>query len=373
MKNEKQVFFASTSLRMLSLAAAAAALLCPRAALAWSREGHMAIGQIAQDQLKRATNDPASQTALANVKVLLNTDSEEALASLAPCADHIRAEPAEPPQPATPTRPATRGYPAVNPGDPVQCGGLALVVNSYSAPWHFINIPITASASPESVNTYCPGGDCNVAAIKKNVQVLSDRSASLSDKQIALMYLVHFIGDEHQPLHCAMEIVNGVGDRGGNDELVTINNSAPLSLHALWDHMIEVKDNYPLDMGALETMPNDAGQWTQGDFVTTAAMESFAISKDTIYPGYHQLADKSASHVADFGSDYWTPMQAITNKRLQMAGFRLAALLKQSLGGQLLSAPASAPASGVGAPSLEKSSRRMMSVESAALHNLGGS
>ena len=337
---------------------AAAALILPRAAFAWSREGHMAIAQIAQDQLKRATADPVSQTALANVKILLNTDSEQALADVAPCADHIRAEPAEPPTPATASKPATRGYPAVKPGDPVQCGGLNLVVNTYSAPWHFINIPITAQASVESLDAYCPGGDCNVAAIKKNAQVLSDRSASMPDKQVALMYLVHFVGDEHQPLHCAMEVVNGANDRGGNDELVTMDNSAPLDLHSLWDHLIEAKDNYPLDMGALETMPSDADQWTQGDFVAAAAVESFSIAKDTIYPSYHQIADKSANQIPNFGSGYWAQMQPIANKRMQMAGFRLAALLKQSLGGALLSAPGAASA-GFSAPSPLKSSSRM--------------
>jgi hypothetical protein len=374
MKNNKKGFsFAFASDRKTARAfswtislAAVAALMLPRAAFAWSREGHMAIGQIAQDQLKRATDDPASQTALANVKVLLNTDSEEALAYLAPCADRLRAEPAEPPEPATSTKTAARGYPAVNPGDPVQCGGLNLVVNTYSAPWHFIDIPITAQVSAESLDAYCPGGDCNVAAIKKNVQILSDLSASISDKQIALMYLVHFVGDEHQPLHCATEIVDGVDDRGGNDKSVTIDNSARLDLHALWDHMIEVRDNYPLDMVSLETMPSDASQWTQGDFVTTAAIESFEIAKDTIYPSYHKLADNSADHVAHFGSDYWAQMQAITNKRLQMGGFRLAALLKQSLGGQLLSLSAPTPASGSGA-SLEKASSRMISAASVPL------
>ena len=323
---------------------AVALLPFPRVALAWSRLGHQTIGQIAQDQLKNAS-DPASQTALASVKTLLNTSSDQALADLAPCADSLRAQPASPPMPATPTKPASPGYPGINPGDPVKCGGLDLVANSESAPWHFINIPLTAQAAPGSVSAYCPGGACVVDEIKRNVQVLSDGSASVSDKQIALMYLSHFVGDEHQPLHCTTEIVDGQDDRGGNGKPVKLDGTQ-LNLHALWDHQIEVKDDYPVDLSALESMPGDADQWAQGDFVTAAAVESFTIGKDTIYPSYYQAAAAAADHVPDYGAAYQTQMQAITNKRLQMAGFRLAALIKQALGGQPLSASASkAPAS----------------------------
>jgi hypothetical protein len=310
---------------VLAALAAAAILTSPPAAFAWSRTGHSTIGQIAQDQLKNSS-DPASRTALANIKILLNTSSDQALADLAPCADSLRAEPASP------------GYPAINVGDPVSCGGLTLAANSESAPWHFINIPTTAPASPASVSTYCPDGDCVVSQIKRNVQILSDASASISDKQSALMYVTHFVGDEHQPLHCTTEIINGQDDRGGNGKQVKLDGTA-LNLHALWDHLIEVKDDYPVDIASLETLPADADQWTQGDFVTTAAVESFTIGKNTIYPAYHQLANSASDHVPDFGSDQ-AQLQVITNQRLQMAGVRLAALLKQALGGQALSASA---------------------------------
>ena len=309
--------------------AAAAILTLPRAAFSWSKIGHSTIGQIAQDQLKNSS-DPASQTALANIKILLNTSSDQALANLAPCADSVRASPAAP------------GYPAINAGDPINCGGLSLVANNDSAPWHFINIPTTAQAAPASVTTYCPGGNCVVGAINRNVQVLSDASASISDKQVALMYVSHFVGDEHQPLHCTTEITNGQDDRGGNGKQVKLNGAA-LNLHALWDHLIEAKDDYPVDIASLETLPADADQWTQGDFVTTAAVESFTIAKDTIYPAYHQLANSASDRVPDFGSDQ-AQYQVIANQRLQMAGVRLAALLKQALGGQPLSAPAATAA-----------------------------
>lgn len=108
----------------------------------------------------------------------------------------------------------------------------------YTAEWHFLDIP--RGASREEVATFCPQGGCVTTAIEKNIATLkSDQS---SEKRAeALRFVVHFVGDIHQPLHCATN-----GDRGGNcvpleylgiDPAWSDGKYAP-NLHQVWDTRI---------------------------------------------------------------------------------------------------------------------------------------
>jgi len=198
----------------------------------------------------------------------------------------------------------------------VSCGGLELQNNPDSEPWHFIDIPISVAPTATSLQAYCPGNACVVDQIEIDVKTLRDQTIPLSDprKMYALMYLVHFVGDEHQPLHCATDIENGVDDRGGNGKPVALLDAngnpviaptpyGPLELHALWDDQIEATDdgNDPvalssqLERGAL--MDPQTGSWSAGGdasaaqitqkIATTAALESFDKAKQVIYPAYY--------------------------------------------------------------------------------------
>lgn len=213
------------------------------------------------------------------------------------------------------------------------CGGvfsLPADASKTTAPWHFINIPIAEPTPSSSVMTYCPNGqDCVVEQIRRQAAVLRDPTSLLHQKRVALMFLVHFVGDAHQPLHCADD-----DDRGGNGKPVVFEGTAK-NLHSLWDDMIlaadwkqqSAMDPAPL-VGELEAdirARGDVAQWTSGDFVAAAAIESFGIARDTIYPRYAQ------DHGQDLGAVYQGEMQPIAKRRIEMAGVRLAALLEQAL------------------------------------------
>src|SRR5258708_6831296 len=134
----------------------------PHAAFAWSANGHRTVARIAQDRLTPA--------ALQGVNAILG--GAITLEDLAPCADDIRR------------------------GQGFNCAGLILNAEPQSQPWHFVDIPI--SDSPSGTSPYCPGGACVVGQIKADVKTLQDPSAAKADKQIALLFLVHFVGAEHQ-------------------------------------------------------------------------------------------------------------------------------------------------------------------------------
>jgi nuclease S1 len=80
--------------------------------------------------------------------------------------------------------------------------------NDSNAGWHFWDIPLAIHSA--SMPSYCDEG-CVVSALQEQAHILQDPKSSRPDQQHALMFLIHFVGDAHQPMH----IVDN-GDRGGN-------------------------------------------------------------------------------------------------------------------------------------------------------------
>src|SRR6185312_11917757 len=77
-------------------------------------------------------------------------------------------------------------------------------------------------------------------------KVLADTNSTPGLKAVHLSYLIHLVGDVHQPLHCA-SLFNGAypkGDRGGNDFYVRAGTE-PIRLHAFWDELLGTHLNVP--------------------------------------------------------------------------------------------------------------------------------
>ena len=79
-----------------------------------------------------------------------------------------------------------------------------------TGPWHYIDIPIDKPHLDMARD--CPKGDCVIAKIEDFKKVVVDPAATAVQRREALMFLVHFVGDMHQPLHCSDN-----KDKGGND------------------------------------------------------------------------------------------------------------------------------------------------------------
>jgi hypothetical protein len=169
---------------------AAAIFLCGVAhavpALAWWDAGHQIVANIAERRLtpaaKRETNE------------LLALEHQRHLSSIASWADDIRRDRHE------------------------------------TASWHFVDIPLDASRYDPARD--CKDGDCVVVQIVRFAHVLADPHAKPRARLEALKFVVHFVGDIHQPLHCENH-----GDHGGNDVHVGWFGK-PTNLHAVWDGSI---------------------------------------------------------------------------------------------------------------------------------------
>jgi hypothetical protein len=98
--------------------------------------------------------------------------------------------------------------------------------------WHFVSIPVhptDGESSGYDAARDCPQRECVVAKIEEFERVLGDPQASERQRLEALKYVVHFIGDVHQPLHASNN-----DDRGGNDVALTFLEQQT-NLHAVWD------------------------------------------------------------------------------------------------------------------------------------------
>ena len=108
---------------------------------------------------------------------------------------------------------------------------------SATKPWHFLDIPLTAAAPP-SPGDFCDQG-CVTKAIEDSRKTLKSKTSTKAAKTKALAFLIHFVGDEHQPLHASTN-----DDRGGNCFPVTYFGKKPKlstsgtyspELHGIWD------------------------------------------------------------------------------------------------------------------------------------------
>ncbi|TWD09789.1 S1/P1 nuclease [Sphingobium sp. AEW010] len=151
-----------------------------------------------------------------------------------------------------------------------------------------------------------------MTALTKFTATLRDPKAPVEDKRLALRFIVHIIGDLHQPLHAG-----GGNDRGGNDFKVTWFGKST-NLHSVWDSaMIEQRSlSYSEYAGWLSRsiMPRQVIAWNDAN-PATWTRESIALRK-TIYPSEPGLS-----------WDYAYQHRVELDDRLKQSGVRIAAYL----------------------------------------------
>ena len=99
----------------------------------------------------------------------------------------------------------------------------------YAYNWHFQDVSI---CRPFTLEEACKDGNCVSAQIDRDVAILKDKHASDKDRAQALVFLIHFVGDLHQPLHAGEK-----DDKGGNDVAAAYGIYSPkrFNLHSIWD------------------------------------------------------------------------------------------------------------------------------------------
>jgi uncharacterized cupredoxin-like copper-binding protein len=253
-------------MKKLLIASALLAVSSMQQAHAWGQTGHRVTGAIAEQYL--------TAEAKAAIKQLLPNES---LAEASTYADEMRS----------------------NPGEFWQ---------KEARPYHYVTVPKGKHyhdvGAPEEGDAF--------TALQKFSKIVKDETAPLEERQRALRFIVHIIGDLHQPLHAG----NGT-DKGGND----------VKLEFFWDdsNLHRVWDSGLIDRRQLsftewtqwlseKITPEQAAAWSTIDPLVYIA-ESAAI-RDTIYPETERLS-----------WDYLYQHLPTATVRLQEGGVRIAAHL----------------------------------------------
>lgn len=270
--------------RFICIIAAVALAFAPATpAYAWGDKGHSIVAEIAQGRL--------TPRAARRVEALLGRG--RSLASVASWADDVRRE-----------RPMT-------------------------SRWHYVNIPLAE-------DTYAPvrdcvadprDGDCIIAALDR-LAVAVRCAPTTAERAEALRYIVHFVGDLHQPLHTILE------EEGGNGVTVTVQfrgatcsrcESSSARLHAVWD--TTVIDRTVWAWGAyVDRMQGgwlltDEARNASGGSPTEWAQQSHAVAR-TVW------AMTPVDGV--LGEDYYQAALPIIDRQLGLAGVHLASFLNEA-------------------------------------------
>ena len=275
-------------------------LLCPASAFAWGPDGHKIVAVIAADNLT-----PAAASHVADI--LGVAADKSAIATAMEVASN---------RPDNEFREEDRS----------------------TAPWHFIDICLQDRRA--DVPARCPGGNCVTGKIDEYSKRLKDRDYDRWGAKGDLAFLIHFVGDIHQPLHAAND-----EDRGGNCVQVD-SRSREKNLHATWDTTVVRGLEYDIDSGRPETTAHkleltyaaerDADSWIAADAI---AWESNQLARSDIYgalqipiepcqPTINACVNPMGRPV-ELDSSYMNRADALAGHQLAKAGFRLASLLNE--------------------------------------------
>ena len=298
--------FARVGLVLMS----ATALALPISAHAWGDKGHAIVALIAEQHLRPAVRLQVLALLASDPSGLTPTD----IAHQAAWADRYRDA----------DRDTTRAQ------------------YEQTRQWHFANIELDAPdldaacfgqppLPPATKASRGPARDCVVAKVDQFMAELSNPATSPDERRLALQFLLHFVGDLHQPLHAADD-----HDAGGNGKLVRIDGAdraaseATRKLHALWDSdLVTALGRDPQQVATkllARIKPAQAARWREGNS-RAWAMESFGVARRLAYGA---LPAAGADGVYSLSPQYLRRGREAAALQLSRAGVRLAELLNRA-------------------------------------------
>jgi hypothetical protein len=196
---------------------------------------------------------------------------------------------------------------------------LALPEYKDTAPWHYINTGLNLPHD-EYLQTIKNQGKPNAYnVLQLKIKEMQDPTKTQAQRAEALVFVVHIIGDIHQPMHSGR-----AEDRGGNDIKLTYRGK-DTNLHSLWDSGLidyqgldytEMSQQYdaalPAPLAKTWMATTDPAEWL---------FESYTLSSQL----YAEIAQQP-----NLDYRYFPAHAPIVKQRIQQAGVRLAAVLNEA-------------------------------------------
>jgi hypothetical protein len=184
----------------------------------------------------------------------------------------------------------------------------------YTGPWHYIDLPMGYDFEHFSTAVREMKEDNVYKALLKCESDLRDPTRSKDEKAFALKFVIHLVGDLHQPMH-----VSRAEDKGGNTIKVSFEGQ-DANLHSLWDSRLIEHQNLSFEQLAEKydhATPEQIRKW-QSDDLMKWLFESYQISSDL-------YAD--AARNPNFDEAYYQAHLPVIERRIEQAGIRLAGVL----------------------------------------------
>ena len=318
-----------------SIILVAVVLAAPRAAHAWNETGHMTVAAVAWRQLDERQRRAASELLrhhphyekLLAARVPPGVDVNEwAFLRAAFWPDLVR-----------PSRPGAEGELYKGPE----------ITRFHRGNWHYIDQPWVAprdrgQIDPATRPAATQRASENVlTALEANAKILADAAADPADRAVALCWIMHLVGDVHQPLHAVSMFSreHPDGDRGGN-AIVVRGNDDVLRLHAYWDGVLGNSDA-PEAVALVADGILDDPQLRRGRLRELAERPAFAQWADESYRwagavaylnGRLRGASEAAYYKREIAHDdvppvphsYFANARDLARRRVALAGYRLA-------------------------------------------------
>lgn len=257
--------------RLITILTLFALVACTTKVLAWGTTGHRVIAEIAERNLNKKAQK--------NVKALLDNQH---MAFWANWPDFIKSD-------------TTKRW-------------------DHTHIWHFVNAPAGMDKT-QFVNFISTIKQDNVySAINELTTILGDKSKPNEERKEALVFLIHLMGDMHQPMHTGRE-----EDRGGNRIKVTWFGQTT-NLHSLWDSKLVDFEKYSYTEYAtvLNVLTKNEKKTLQEGVIEDWLYDSHLIANEV----YGSVKDGD-----ELSFNYMYKVSPIVNGQLQKAGLRLAKLL----------------------------------------------
>lgn len=221
--------------------------------------------------------------------------------------------------------------------------------------WHYVDQPFSPDGTP-TLAAKTPNALTQITAFRA---VLSGPSADDDLKSYDLVWLLHLVGDVHQPLHCTTRFdkADPAGDQGGNKVKIA-GGSLPAicedsrcalgpvaNLHAFYDgiagsgycsHLIESAAQKLPAADATAAAISDEARWVD---------EGFELAKSAVYAAPIGVGDGPFT----IDASYQSAAAKLGRERIALAGVRLANLLNDCVAKETKAKQAAAPSGGHGA------------------------
>ena len=307
-----------------------AVVLFTRPAAAWNDKGHMAVAFVAYQQLTPVVRERVDRLVRMNpyyrrwLAMIPSTvpAGERNLAVFmiaATWADQIKSDPSY-------RDDGTQG--GNRPGGALSSRNLGYADTFRHKYWHFVDIPFSGAAGAHLPSIPVPNAQDRIALF---LSVLASPTAADALKSYDLTWLLHIVGDIHQPLHAATRVTPGHfdGDNGGNSVHICEDTACRMTtnLHSVWDGLLGFQEDVASAMAAARRLPAapadrvrvvDPPQWVQ---------ESFALARSEVY----QTPVRADLGPYTLTPAYQTHARQIGEARVALAGARLAAVLNRDL------------------------------------------